>query len=286
MKKKFLVCIDSDGCVFDTMELKHKECFCPAYIQYFGLQPVSKYARDAWDFANLYSIWRGVHRLRALLKALEVLSKREEVKQRDFTPPALDELRKYVASDAPLSNAGLADYIAAHPASKEMKTVLAWSENVNERVGEMVRGVPPFPFVRESLQKISSVCDIVIVSATQQLALEREWAEHDLLQYVTAVKGQESGSKKQIIAALKEEYEEGKILMIGDAPGDRDAAHQNGALFYPICPDREAESWERFAENADAFLMGEYAGEREQKNIAYFETMLPDTPTWERKKTI
>ena len=22
-----LVCIDSDGCVFDTMELKHKECF-------------------------------------------------------------------------------------------------------------------------------------------------------------------------------------------------------------------------------------------------------------------
>ena len=58
MSKKFLVCIDSDGCAFDTMEIKHKECFCPSYINYFGLQAVSKYARDAWDFANLYSCWR------------------------------------------------------------------------------------------------------------------------------------------------------------------------------------------------------------------------------------
>ena len=44
MSKEYLVCIDSDGCAFDTMEIKHKECFCPAYINYFGLQAVSKYA--------------------------------------------------------------------------------------------------------------------------------------------------------------------------------------------------------------------------------------------------
>ena len=25
----FFVGIDSDGCAFDTMEIKHKECFCP-----------------------------------------------------------------------------------------------------------------------------------------------------------------------------------------------------------------------------------------------------------------
>ncbi len=27
-RHEFLVCIDSDGCAFDTMEIKHKECFC------------------------------------------------------------------------------------------------------------------------------------------------------------------------------------------------------------------------------------------------------------------
>ena len=48
----FLVGIDSDGCAFDTMEIKHKECFIPNIIQYWDLQPVSKYARQAAEFVN------------------------------------------------------------------------------------------------------------------------------------------------------------------------------------------------------------------------------------------
>jgi phosphoglycolate phosphatase-like HAD superfamily hydrolase len=281
-KNKFLVCIDSDGCAFDTMEVKHKECFCPAYINYFGLQAVSKYARDAWDFANLYSSYRGIHRLLSLLKALDVLSERKEVKERKFTVPAMSELRAYVNAKRPLSNAGLEEYLREHPESDEIRRTLEWSINVNERVKELVHGVPPFPQVRESLEKLSKYADIVIVSATQQSALEREWGEHGLLDLIYAVKGQESGTKKEIIASLKGDYEDGHVLMIGDAPGDRDAAHANGALFYPICPDEEAESWARFDESMDAFLNGSHAGELELKNIAYFETLLPTEPKWKR----
>lgn len=280
MKKKFLVCIDSDGCAFDTMEIKHKECFCPAYINYFGLQPVSKYARDAWDFANLYSRYRGIHRLRSLLKALEVLGEREEVKQRSFAPPAMKELRAYIDEGRPLSNSGLEAYLAEHPESEEIRNVLAWSVNVNDRVAELVRNVPPFPHVRESLEKLSQYADIVIVSATQQLALEREWGENGLLPLIYAVKGQESGNKKEIIASLMSEYGEGHVLMIGDAPGDCEAAHANGALFYPICPDREAQSWADFEKNMEAFLNGTYQGALEAANIAHFETLLPDEPDW------
>ncbi len=29
---EFFIGIDSDGCAFDTMEIKHKECFCPQTI--------------------------------------------------------------------------------------------------------------------------------------------------------------------------------------------------------------------------------------------------------------
>lgn len=280
MKKRFLVCIDSDGCVFDTMEVKHKECFCPAYINYFNLQAVSKYARDAWDFSNLYSSYRGIHRLLSLLKSLEVLAERDEVKERGFTPTQLPELRAYVAKGLPLSNSGLEAYLAEHPESDEIRNVIAWSVNVNERVGELVRGVPPFPYVRENLEKIREHADIVIVSATQQLALEREWSEHGLLELVTAVKGQESGTKKEIIASLKDQYE--AVLMIGDAPGDRDAARANGAMFYPICPDREAWSWSEFGKVAEAFLAGEYKGEMEDACIRHFETLLPTEPKWKR----
>lgn len=44
--KDFLVAIDFDGCVFDTMHVKQSECFCPMMIAHFGLQPVAKAARQ------------------------------------------------------------------------------------------------------------------------------------------------------------------------------------------------------------------------------------------------
>ena len=70
-KHPFLIGIDSDGCVFDTMEVKHKECFAPNVIKYFGLAGVSKYAREACDFVNLYSKSRGINRFPALIEELE-----------------------------------------------------------------------------------------------------------------------------------------------------------------------------------------------------------------------
>lgn len=281
MPKDFLVCIDSDGCAFDTMEIKHKECFCPSYINYFGLQAVSKYARDAWDFVNLYSSTRGMNRFLVLLRSLDLLRNRKEVLERDFITPELPELRAYTAAGKPLNNAGLEEYLKAHPESEEIRNVLAWSYDVNDRIGEMVHSVPPFPHVRKNLEKLSQFADIVIVSATQTLALEREWAEHDLLKLVTSVKGQEAGTKKEIIADLKGSYAPGHVLMMGDAPGDRDAAKANDALFYPICPDKEAQSWAAFDKCMDAFLSSTYAGQMENDNIAYFETLLPEEPAWE-----
>lgn len=283
MKKGFLICIDSDGCVFDTMEVKHKECFCPAYINFFGLQAVSKYARAAWDFANLYSKWRGVHRLPVLLKALEVLADREEVLERGFVTPQLPRLRKYIEEGNPLTNNGLETYLEANPEAEELRTVLSWSHDVNKRIAELVRGVPPFPHVRENLERLAELADIVIVSATQTEALKREWEEHGLLPLLADVKGQESGTKKQIIAALAGDYAPGHVLMLGDAPGDLEAAHANGALFYPICPDKEAQSWAEFGNAAEAFLDGTYAGEKEAEYIADFEALLPSQPNWRRR---
>ena len=63
-KHDFLICVDSDGCVFDNMELKHKECFCPATVNRWNLQSVSRYAREAAEFVNLYSTTRGANRFR------------------------------------------------------------------------------------------------------------------------------------------------------------------------------------------------------------------------------
>ena len=73
-KHPFLVGIDSDGCAFDTMEVKHKECFIPNTINEWELQAVSKYAREAAEFVNLYSKWRGINRFPALLMTFDLLA--------------------------------------------------------------------------------------------------------------------------------------------------------------------------------------------------------------------
>ena len=69
--------------------------------------------------------------------------------------------------------------------------------------------------------------------------------------------------------------------MIGDAPGDMNAARENGALFYPIVPGEEETSWKKLADEALArFRDGSYAGEYENQLVDYFLTKLPDTPPW------
>ena len=106
---------------------------------------------------------------------------------------------------------------------------------VNDSIALMVRGVPPFPFVRESLEKLNTKADVLVVSATPNEALHREWDEHDLTKYTVAICGQEIGTKKESLAAAAK-YPAGHTLMIGDAPGDHKAAVANNVLFYPINP--------------------------------------------------
>ena len=125
---------------------------------------------------------------------------------------------------------------------------------------------------------------MMVVSSTPGEALQREWAEHDVARYAGLICGQEIGSKAEHLHyGACGKYDPGRILMIGDAPGDMKAAKDNGVLFYPINPGREAASWQRFHdEAADRFLAGEYAGPYEQTLIDEFLALLPETPPWKR----
>jgi len=281
-KHEFFVGIDSDGCAFDTMEIKHKECFIPNIIKYWGLQPVSKYAREAGEFVNLYSKWRGVNRWPALVMVFDLLRERHEVQERGFVPPEAPDIRKFIAAEAfPKSNEGLRSYMQEH-SSPELETALAWTIAVNDTVADMVHDVPPYPHMRESIAFLSNKADMIVVSSTPVRALTSEWHEHDIAKYVRVIAGQEMGKKAlHLKLAAGGKYPKDRILMIGDAPGDMRAAKANNALFYPINPGNEAESWLRFYEEAmGKFLAGQYAGDYEAKVIAEFEAVLPEVPPW------
>ncbi len=278
----FFVGLDSDGCVFDSMEIKHKECFTPMFIKHWRLQAASKYARRAWEFANLYSKTRGMNRFPVCARTLRLVADWPEAAARGVQIPDLGPLDAFIASEFPPSNAGLEAYRERNPHAL-LDLTMEWSLAVNAAVKDIVFGVPPFPLVKESLDQIVARADLAVVSGTPVEALRREWAETDLSHYPQLIAGQEQGKKTAHLATMAggDRYAPNKKLMIGDAPGDRKAAEASNCLFYPVCPGQEEASWDRLCNEAlDRFFSGTYAGDYQAERIAEFEALLPEQPPW------
>lgn len=278
--KEFFIGIDSDGCVFDSMEIKHKECFTPMFIKHFDLQAVSKYAREVWEFVNLYSKTRGANRFPALSRALKLLAQRPQVLARKVAVPEVKALDEWIARETKLGNATLAAEVKG--GNSALAQIKVWSDAVNHAVEDIVKGVPPFPLVPESLERMGKRADTMVISQTPTDALEREWREQGIRSGVGIIAGQEMGTKTEHLKfAAKDKYPAKNILMIGDAPGDFKAARGNGALFFPIVPGNEEASWERFFNEAlDRFFAGTYAGSYEADLVKEFDASLPENPAW------
>jgi phosphoglycolate phosphatase-like HAD superfamily hydrolase len=263
------------------MEIKHKECFCPNFIKYFNLQIISKYARETWDFVNLYSQSRGCNRFHAIIQAIDLLKKRPEVIARNAKLVDLTPLIKWINKETKLGNPALEKY-AKEVKNEIIDQTLIWSKSVNQSIENMVYGIPPFPFFMESLNKMSKKADLMVVSQTPIEALKREWEENKIDKFLRVIAGQELGTKSEHLKyAAKGKYPDNKILMIGDAPGDLKAAKSNGVLFFPVNPGHEEASWENFFKEAvDRFFNGTFAGDYENSLINEFQKLLPEKPAW------
>lgn len=280
-KHNSFVGIDSDGCVFDTMEIKQKMCFHGLIASNWNLQAIEKQVRECAEFVNLYSKFRGVNRFPALLMTFELLREHPDVVKSGAHVPKMKAMQKWIQSGVTLGNPTL-EHAVKETKDPELTLLLKWSKDVNKLVEQTVKNIPPFKWARESLEKISRNSDAICVSQTPGEALIREWKENDIEKYVAVIAAQELGTKAEHIAmATKNRYPANSILMIGDAPSDKRAAKSNNALFYPVNPGHEAESWERFYKQAyDHFLNGTYAGNYERHLIHEFEALLPEVPPW------
>jgi phosphoglycolate phosphatase-like HAD superfamily hydrolase len=280
-EKKFFIGIDSDGCVFDSMEVKQKECFIPVFIKTFRLQAASKYARQTSEFVNLYSKTRGCNRFPALSLSLNLLRRRPEVIARRVAVADTRALDEWIARETRLGNDVLAAEIQS--GNQALAPFLAWSKAVNAAVADMVQSVPPFPLVRECLEKLTASADAMVISQTPGEALRREWTDNKMDSYVKLIAGQEMGTKGEHLKwAAGGKYPRENILMIGDAPGDYKAAKSNQALFFPVVPGHEEQSWQRLlAEGLGRFFAGTFAGAYEKELFAEFDASLPANPPWE-----
>lgn len=282
--KQFFVGVDSDGCAFNSMEVKHNDCFSVAVVRDFGLAVLSRQVHQAWDFVNLYSQTRGCNRFKALLSVMDYLREMPRVKAAKVAVPELPHLRQWVTSETQLANPRLQELVETSSGEKkdELSLVFAWSKHVNQLVKETVHDLPPFPGVSECLDGFSRQADVMVVSATPVEALVREWAEHGIDRHVALIAGQEMGSKTEhLTLAAKGKYAPDQILMVGDAPGDMKAARDVGALFFPINPGAEEESWARLkGEGSERFFSKRYAGGYEKQLVSEFMQLLPAEPSW------
>ncbi len=256
-KNEFFVGIDSDGTAFDSMRIKHTLSFIPAAIEVFGIEEYKEQFTKIEEKINLYSGTRGINRFPGLLMSFQELESRA-----GFSVGALSDFDAYIKSGFPFSNKGLEDYIKENP-SAFCEKVLEWSLLADKYFDKGCQGIMPFAPVKETLQKMKNGADIMVVSAASQKGLERDWGESGIAEFASYIAGQEIGKKKeQLLFAKNAGYSPEKMLMIGDAPGDFEAARDAGTLFYPIIPAQEEKSWEELRDKYfHMFINGEYTDE-------------------------
>ena len=273
--------VDSDGCVFDSMAVKQQQFFHPLIIETWELDAVAPALRECAEFVNLQSAWRGQNRFLALLQTFDFLAERADVQATGVALPRLDTFRTYLASGLPLGNPSLQGYLREHP-DEDLARVLAWSLAVNHAIETKMARNPAFPQVRAALERLQATSDTIVVSQTPEEALVKEWCEQGLDGYMQLIAGQELGTKcEHLRMAATPRYAADRILLIGDAPGDRQAAQAAGVLFFPINPGAEAAAWQHFLdEGYDRFLAGRYAGAYQARLIETFEARLPRQPPW------
>lgn len=265
-RSDFLVCVDSDGCAMDTMDIKHIRCFGPCMVAEWGLEEWREAILERWNEINLYTMTRGINRFKGLVKALgEIREKYCEIEE-------LDALEKWVDETTELSNAALEREIGRKD-NICLRKALAWSRAVNQSIDRLPEeDKRPFAGVLEALKRAYRDADIAIVSSANLSAVLDEWDFYGLLEYTDVVLAQDSGSKAFCIGELmKRGYAPDHVLMCGDAPGDLEAAEKNGVYYYPILVRHEAQSWEEFVrEGIGHFLDGTYGEGYQQEKKEQF----------------
>lgn len=269
-KNELLVCIDSDGCAIDTMDIKHIKCFGPCMITEWNLEEWQEPILKSWNDVNLYTLTRGINRFKGLETALV------EINEKYTKIEGLDEYVRWANETKELSNESL----EAELAKTEnicIRKALEWSKAVNASIDELSDDEKvPFDGVKKALAEISKYADIAIVSSANRKAVLDEWEKNELLEHVDIVLTQDIGVKSYCIKKLIEKgYSKENVLMVGDALGDLGAAEKNEIFFYPIMATKEAFSWERFTNEVIAqFVNGNYTRVYEKNFIDEFKANL------------
>ena len=245
--KDYLLCVDSDGCAMDTMNIKHFECFGPCFADEWQVKD-REAALKRWNEINLFQLTRGINRFKGLARILREMFPND---------PEVAAFNTWTDSAKELSESAVEAQIKAG-GGYVFKKALAWSRATNAAIAALPDDKKrAFDGVYEALKEAGKDFDMAIVSSANYAAVTEEWERCSLLQLVDCVTTQQDGSKAHCISRLiGKGYDPSRVVMVGDAPGDMDAAESNGVQFYPILVNREEESWSRIIPALHGVLSG------------------------------
>ena len=268
------------------MEVKHKECFIPNTISYFGLQasaatparrpssstctrrpghqPLSGPDRDA----RLAARAAGSHQAGRADSQLQSVAGLDEAGDQARQPGA--------------QSRGRADRRSRSEAD------LGLVEGRQRRRRRDGLGVPPFPFVRETLEKLVGVADVIVFSATPGKALaEGMGRARDRRLHAGHLR---PGSRQQE-GNPRARHQGG--LLAAKCGDDRRRAGRHGGrprrrrAVLPRQPgERRSELGAVFRAACDRFLAGNFAGPYEADLVAEFDTLFARNAAVEEILTI
>ena len=157
-KREFLVCMDSDGCVMDTVRIKHSTVMCPELIRVFALDDHADFITAAWDEINLHTITRGVSRFESVRLVFDRL------KNRGIEIPGSEDIAAWVDTATELSTASLQRELQK-TGSLALRKLQEWNNACNRRIQALEPTFEPFPGVEESLRQLHAVADVAVGEA-------------------------------------------------------------------------------------------------------------------------
>ena len=262
-RKPFLLCVDSDGCAMDTMNIKHFRCFGPCFADEWGLGAGRDAALNRWNEINLFSMTRGINRFLGLAHILTELFPDDQ---------NVTAFSRWANNSKELSERAVEAHAAENPVFSK---ALAWSRAVNKAIGELTdEEKTAFRGVKEVLEEAHKSFDIAVVSSANYAAVEEEWRRSGLLPHVDVLTTQQDGSKAHCISELlKKGYTPRSVVMCGDAPGDEKAANENGVFFYPILVRSEEASWAQLPAFLELVKDGNAEGEEARLKAAFLRDL-------------